>query len=163
MPSVLWTPAPAAFETSNLARFALRNGFDPHDYETLHRWSVSDQGAFWRALWNFAEVTGAPGDTAFIRDDAAPMIVLCVRLKDGIDLTPELAARIRRRIREDASPRHVPHRIHAVQAIPYTLNGKRVEGAARMTLEGKPVGNTASLANPACLEEYRLLDRSRAA
>jgi len=90
-------------------------------------------------------------------------IVLCVKLNDGFDLTPELAARIRRSIREDASPRHVPHRIHAVQAVPYTLNGKRVEGAARATLEGKPLRNTASLANPACLEEYRALDRSKAA
>jgi acetoacetyl-CoA synthetase len=71
--------------------------------------------------------------------------------------------RIRKAIREGASPRHVPHRIHAVQAVPYTLNGKRVEGAARTTLEGKPVKNMASLANPACLEEYRALDRSKAA
>ncbi|MEW6632063.1 MAG: acetoacetate--CoA ligase [Pseudomonadota bacterium] len=90
-------------------------------------------------------------------------IVLCVKLNDGFDLTPGLAARIRRSIREDASPRHVPHRIHAVQAVPYTLNGKRVEGAARTMLEGKPVRNMASLANPACLEEYRALDRSKAA
>jgi len=90
-------------------------------------------------------------------------IVLCVKLNAGFGLTSELAARIRRAIREGASPRHVPHRIHAVQAVPYTLNGKRVEGAARTTLEGKPVKNMASLANPACLEEYRALDRSKAA
>ncbi len=37
MSSVLWAPAPAAFESSNLARFCLANGFDPRDYETLHR------------------------------------------------------------------------------------------------------------------------------
>ena len=90
-------------------------------------------------------------------------IVLCVKLGGGHRLTPELAVQIRRRIREDASPRHVPHRIHAVLAIPYTLNGKRVEGAARLTVEGKPVKNMASLANPACLDEYRSLDRSSAA
>ncbi|TPM98254.1 acetoacetate--CoA ligase [Mesorhizobium sp. B2-1-3A] len=90
-------------------------------------------------------------------------IVLCVKLNAGFGLTSELAARIRRAIREGASPRHVPHRIHAVRAVPYTLNGKRVEGAARTTLEGKPVKNMASLANPACLEEYRALDRSKAA
>jgi len=90
-------------------------------------------------------------------------IVLCVKLNDGFELTPELATQIRRAIREGASPRHVPHRIHAVQAVPYTLNGKRVEGAARTTLEGKPVKNMASLANPACLDEYRALDRSKAA
>ncbi len=90
-------------------------------------------------------------------------IVLCVKLNDGFELTPEFAAQIRRAIREGASPRHVPHRIHAVQAVPYTLNGKRVESAARTTLEGKPVKNMASLANPASLEEYRALDRSKAA
>ncbi|MBZ9742681.1 MULTISPECIES: acetoacetate--CoA ligase [unclassified Mesorhizobium] len=90
-------------------------------------------------------------------------IVLCVKLNAGFGLTSELAARIRRAIRHGASPRHVPHRIHAVQAVPYTLNGKRVEGAARTTLEGKPVKNIASLANPACLQEYRALDRSKAA
>ncbi|MCF6127717.1 MULTISPECIES: acetoacetate--CoA ligase [Mesorhizobium] len=90
-------------------------------------------------------------------------IVLCVKLSDGFELTPEFAGQIRRAIRAGASPRHVPHRIHAVQAVPYTLNGKRVEGAARTTLEGKPVKNMASLANPACLEEYRALDRSKAA
>ena len=36
--SVLWTPASAAFQSSNLARFSTANGFDPHDDETLHRW-----------------------------------------------------------------------------------------------------------------------------
>ncbi len=90
-------------------------------------------------------------------------IVLCVKLKDGQALTGELAAAIRKRIREQASPRHVPHRIHAVSAVPYTLNGKRVEGAARTVIEGRPVKNIGSLSNPECLDEYRALDRSKAA
>jgi len=118
-----------------------------------------------------AEIYAACEDFAEIEDClvfGAPVegdeeIVLCVKLNDGFELTPEFAAQIRRAIREGASPRHVPHRIHAVRAVPYTLNGKRVEGAARTTLEGKPVKNMASLANPACLEEYRALDRSKAA
>jgi acetoacetyl-CoA synthetase len=113
------------------------------------------------ACESFAEIEDCLAFGAPLEGDEE--IVLCVKLKDGIDLTPEFAARIRLLIREDASPRHVPHRIHAVQAIPYTLNGKRVEGAARTALEGRPVRNMASLANPACLEEYRLLDRSKAA
>ncbi|TPK72160.1 acetoacetate--CoA ligase [Mesorhizobium sp. B2-4-15] len=113
------------------------------------------------ACETFAEIEdclvfGAPVE----RDEE---IVLCVKLHDGFALTPGLAARIRHAVREGASPRHVPHRIHAVQAVPYTLNGKRVEAAARSTLEGKPVKNMASLVNPACLEEYRMLDRSEAA
>ena len=43
------------------------------------------------------------------------------------------------------------------------LNGKRVEGAARTVIEGRAVKNIGSLANPECLDEYRSLDRSRAA
>ncbi|WP_253958482.1 acetoacetate--CoA ligase [Rhizobium sp. WYJ-E13] len=90
-------------------------------------------------------------------------IVLCVKLKEAQSLTDSFAKRIRQCIREMASPRHVPHRIHLVSAIPYTLNGKRVEGAARTVLEGGIVKNLGSLANPECLEEYRALDRSKAA
>ncbi|MEO9337636.1 acetoacetate--CoA ligase [Mesorhizobium sp. SB112] len=90
-------------------------------------------------------------------------IVLCIKLKDDVALSPELAKNIRSRIREQASPRHVPHRIHAVHAVPYTLNGKRVEGAARTVLEGGVVKNLGSLANPECLTEYGALDRSHAA
>ena len=86
-------------------------------------------------------------------------IVLCVKLKDGIALSEELARRIRNSIREQASPRHVPHRIHSVADIPYTLNGKRVEGAARTVLEGREVKNLGSIGNPECLAEYRHLDR----
>jgi len=113
------------------------------------------------ACENFAEIEDCLVFGAPVEGDEE--IVLCVKLNDGFELTPEFAAQIRRAIREGASPRHVPHRIHAVRAVPYTLNGKRVEGAARTTLEGKPVKNMASLANPACLEEYRALDRSKAA
>lgn len=113
------------------------------------------------ACENFTEIEDCLVFGAPVEGDEE--IVLCVKLNDGFVLTPDLAKQIRRAIREGASPRHVPHRIHAVQAVPYTLNGKRVEGAARTTLEGKPVKNMASLANPACLEEYRALDRSKAA
>lgn len=90
-------------------------------------------------------------------------ILLCVKLKEGVELTADFAARIRKHIREQASPRHVPHRIHAVAAVPYTLNGKRVESAARTVVQGKAVKNLSSLSNPESLEEYRLLDRSHAA
>jgi acetoacetyl-CoA synthetase len=90
-------------------------------------------------------------------------IILCVKMKDGAALTETLAKQIRLKIRDMASPRHVPHRIHAVQAVPYTLNGKRVEGAARTVIEGGVVKNIGSLANPECLNEYRTLERSASA
>jgi acetoacetyl-CoA synthetase len=90
-------------------------------------------------------------------------IVLCVKLQSNARLDASFAQAVRQKIRELASPRHVPHRIHAVTAIPYTLNGKRVEGAARAVLTGGVVKNRDSLANPECLDEYRKLDRSLAA
>jgi acetoacetyl-CoA synthetase len=86
-------------------------------------------------------------------------IILCIKLRDGSTLSEDLARRIRKSVREQASPRHVPHRIHSVADIPYTLNGKRVEGAARTVLEGREVRNLGSIANPDCLAEYRRLDQ----
>jgi acetoacetyl-CoA synthetase len=101
-------------------------------------------------------VFGAP-------NDGDEEIVLCLKLQEGHVLDEQLAARLRRLIRDQASPRHVPHRIHAVSAIPYTLNGKRVETAARTVSIGGAVKNLGSIANPECLDEFRALDRSRAA
>lgn len=61
---------------------------------------------------------------------------------------------IRRRLRAEASPRHVPSRIFSVQEIPYNLAGKKVEGAVLKAVTGQPVGNKESLSNPACLDLF---------
>ena len=81
---------------------------------------------------------------------------------EGGSISAELAGRIRKAIRDAASPRHVPHRIHAIAAVPYTLNGKRVEGAARATMLGEVVKNRDSLSNPEALEIFRTLNRDSA-
>lgn len=81
-------------------------------------------------------------------------IVLCVVLKDGAQMDDALVRRLRSEIRLKASPRHVPGAIYQVRDVPYTINGKRVEGAARSIVAGVPVKNLGSLANPACLDEY---------
>jgi len=89
--------------------------------------------------------------------DGDEEIVLCLVLDAADDLTDDLQARIRAAVRAQASPRHVPHRIHRVKAVRYTLNGKRVEGAARARVLGRPIKNLGSLANPECLEDYDAL------
>ncbi|MFK4998393.1 hypothetical protein ACI2OX_16905 [Bacillus sp. N9] len=87
-------------------------------------------------------------------------IVLCVVAQDGI-ISEELATYIRRNIRDNASPRHLPRRIYTVQEIPYTVNGKKVEGAARSTVLGQQVKNKGSLSNPNSLVDYEtLLERN---
>ena len=89
-------------------------------------------------------------------------VVLCVKPAGGQRISGTLLEELRRRIRSEASPRHVPARIHIVADIPYTINGKRVEGAARTVVAGGQVKNLGSLANPACLEDYRNLKREDA-
>ncbi|MDE0094939.1 MAG: acetoacetate--CoA ligase [Gammaproteobacteria bacterium] len=82
-------------------------------------------------------------------------IVLFVLLREGAELTEELQKEIRRVIRENASPRHVPAKIIAVPDIPRTLSGKIVELAVKNIVHGEPVRNTEALANPQALDHFR--------
>jgi acetoacetyl-CoA synthetase len=88
---------------------------------------------------------------------------LFVVLRDGVELDDELVSRIRGRIREDCSPRHVPDEIRAVPAIPRTLSGKVLEVPVKRILTGEPVDTTLSrdaLANPEALRPFEELARS---
>ena len=82
-------------------------------------------------------------------------IVLFVRLRDGLVLDDGLRDRVRRRIREHASPHHVPKKIVQVTDIPRTISGKITELAVRDVIHGREVKNRDALANPAALELYR--------
>ena len=81
-------------------------------------------------------------------------VVLFVRLRPGLGLDGALADRIRRQIRGNATPRHVPARILEVADIPRTRNGKIVELAVRDIVHGRPVRNREALANPEALELF---------
>jgi acetoacetyl-CoA synthetase len=87
--------------------------------------------------------------------DGDERVVLFVRLRDGLTLDPGLEARIRRRIRENSSPRHVPARIVQVTDIPRTKSGKLVELAVRDVVHGRVVRNREALANPEALDQFR--------
>ncbi len=82
-------------------------------------------------------------------------VVLFVRPRDGVRVDDTLRDRIRKTIREHASPRHVPARIIAVPDLPRTLSGKLVELAVRDMVHGMPVSNREALANPESLELFR--------
>jgi acetoacetyl-CoA synthetase len=82
-------------------------------------------------------------------------IVLFVRLRDGLTLDNVLATRIRIRIRENTTPRHVPAKILQVSEIPRTKSGKIVELAVREIVHGRPVKNVEALANPQALADFR--------
>jgi acetoacetyl-CoA synthetase len=82
-------------------------------------------------------------------------IVLFVRLREGATLTPELQDRIRQRIRDNTTPRHVPARIVQVSDIPRTKSGKIVELAVRDVVHGRDISNAEALANPEALNQFR--------
>lgn len=84
-------------------------------------------------------------------------VVLFVRLADGIDLTENLVHAIKARIRNGASPRHVPAKVIAVPEIPRTKSGKIVELAVRDVVHGRPVNNKEVLANPEALDFYEVI------
>lgn len=85
-------------------------------------------------------------------------VILFVKLKDGIELTEKLQETIRKTIRYNTTPRHVPAKIIAVKDIPYTLNGKKVEMAVANIVHNEPVLNREAIANPDSLEIYKNLD-----
>lgn len=85
--------------------------------------------------------------------DGDVRVVLMVVLNPGHMLDDALKSTIKRRIKEGASPRHVPAVIAAVSQIPYTRSGKKVEIPVTRLLNGEPVTNREALANPEALDE----------
>jgi acetoacetyl-CoA synthetase len=91
---------------------------------------------------------------------------LFVVLREGEELTDDLRSRIRARVREDCSPRHVPDEVAAVREVPRTLSGKVLELPVKRILMGTPPQEAASrdsLANPEALDAFVELSRARAA
>jgi acetoacetyl-CoA synthetase len=88
-------------------------------------------------------------------------VILFVVLRDGVELTDDLREKIRSTIRRETTPRHVPATILQVADIPKTRSGKIAEVAVRDVVNGKVVGNLASLCNPEALDFFRDLKALR--
>lgn len=88
-------------------------------------------------------------------------VILFVVLAVGSELTENLLQKIRRTIREQESPRHVPDVILQITEVPRTVSGKKVELAVARILNGQPVTNREALANPNALLQFEALPKSR--
>ncbi|MFI0738809.1 acetoacetate--CoA ligase [Streptomyces sp. NPDC021100] len=98
--------------------------------------------------------------------DGGYWMPLFVHLAPGATLDDALLDRIKRTIREQLSPRHVPDEVIAVEAVPHTLTGKRIEVPVKRLLQGTPLEqavNPGSVDNPALLSFYADLGRRRRA
>jgi acetoacetyl-CoA synthetase len=82
-------------------------------------------------------------------------IILFLKMKDRITLTNSLKTRVKNSIRESCTPRYVPAKIIAVEDIPYTINGKKVELAVKQVIQNIEVKNIDSLVNPSILDFYK--------
>jgi acetoacetyl-CoA synthetase len=84
-------------------------------------------------------------------------MILFVVLREGVRLDPELEVRIKQRIREDCSPRHVPNQILQISEVPRTLSGKVLEVPVKRILMGtapREAASVESLANPHSLDYF---------
>ena len=82
---------------------------------------------------------------------------LFVVLREGQSLGEEIVAQIKRRIREDCSPRHVPDEIRQIEEVPRTLSGKVLEVPVKRILTGtspEQAASRESLANPRALDYF---------
>ncbi|MEM4288064.1 MAG: acetoacetate--CoA ligase [Candidatus Caldarchaeum sp.] len=82
-------------------------------------------------------------------------IILFVKMAEGYELTEELKERLKKELRERASPRHVPAIILEAPDIPYTYNMKKVEIAVSNIINGKTAPNRDALMNPESLDFYQ--------
>src|SRR5699024_2961797 len=90
-------------------------------------------------------------------EDGDSIVPLFVILKDDYTLTDTIEQAIKQHIRENCSPRHAPTHIYAVEDLPQTLNGKKLEIPVKRILMGEAVDqvvNKDSLANPEALEYF---------
>lgn len=87
------------------------------------------------------------------QDDGGYWMPLFVVLAAGCTLDERTTAAIRSRIREQASPRHVPDEIIAVRAIPHTRTGKKLEVPVKRLLQGV---DPARVVDPAVVDDPTL-------
>ncbi len=90
------------------------------------------------------------------QDDCRVVLFVCMR-KD-LELDESLTSKIRKTIKENTTPRHVPSKIIQVSDIPRTLSGKIAEIAVRNVIHHQPVSNKEALANPHALSLFEDLD-----
>ena len=82
-------------------------------------------------------------------------IILFVVLNKGYELTEKVKEKIKKIIKTEASPRHVPAKIISILEIPKTKNGKLVELAVKQSVQGEKIKNLEALANPDSLKQFK--------
>jgi acetoacetyl-CoA synthetase len=128
---------------------------------TLNRGGVRiGTSEFYRVVEDLPEVLDSlVVDTSALGTEGR--LLLFVVLREGAALDDDLRGRLTRALRSQLSPRHVPDEVAAVDAVPRTLNGKKLEVPVKRLLAGVPLEQAVSLgavADATALQPF--LDRS---
>ena len=82
-------------------------------------------------------------------------IILFIVLNKGYSLTEEIKQKVKKAIKINASPKHVPSKIIPILEIPKTKNGKLVELAVKQCIEDEVIKNLDAIANPDSLNQFK--------
>lgn len=106
----------------------------------------------YRVVEKFSEIKESMAVAQDWEDDSR--VILFIVLQDGAIFTEELATSIKKALRVEASPRHVPDKIVVAPELPRTKSNKLVELAVADTINGRRIRNRDALANPAALDWF---------
>lgn len=87
--------------------------------------------------------------------DVDEVVVLFLKMANGQKFSQDLVEGIQGKVKKELSARHVPKMIDETPEIPYTMNGKKIEGSVKAIVSGRSVKTSASVSNPGCLDFYR--------
>ena len=91
------------------------------------------------------------------RDGGNGRLLLFVVLREGMEMDDALRDRIRNKLRDELSPRHAPNRVYAIDEVPKTLSGKKMEVPIKKILAGAPVDEVVSqgaMSSPGSLDYF---------
>jgi acetoacetyl-CoA synthetase len=112
-------------------------------------------------IYSAVEAVPAVMDSLVV--DVDESMLLFVVLREGAELDDDLVAEIRRRVREQCSPRHLPDEIVRIAEVPRTLSGKKLEVPVKKILQGAEPERAASresLANPEALDAFSAMAKA---
>ena len=82
-------------------------------------------------------------------------VILFVKMQDKFTFNDYVEKNIKKEIKLNLSPKHVPSKIFAIKDIPKTKSNKIVELTIKKIINGETVRNLNVLSNPDCLKEYQ--------
>src|SRR5690606_9106122 len=169
--SAYFSTYPGVWRHGDLIEFTVHGGIVVHGRSdaTLNPGGVRIGTAeVYRALESVPEIVEAAavgrkvGPALGSGESSDEEVWLLVVLREGVQPTPELEQRIKRAVREGASPRHVPRVVVSLPGLPRTRSGKPMEIAVARLVNGRPVDNADVMANPEVLDQIAAALAARA-